>query len=318
MRKLAAAVGAVAAALLQAAQAQDAFPSKPIHLVVCCTGTPEATARVIANEITERTKVQFVVEPKAGANGILAAQYVAKAAPDGYTIFLSTNSTHAANQSLYKKLPYDFVADFQPITGILQGYLVAAVNPTVKAQNIKELTALAKSEPGKISFGYGSSSVRAAAELYSQLSGVKMTGIPYKTNPQAATDLVGGRLDLVIADTVTLMPLVDAGKLRALAVTGTKRLAALPNVPTMAEAGVPGYSLTFWLGMWAPAGTPQPVVEHLNKLITEALAAPHVRDFIARAGGEPFPTSPAELMRFQLAEKDKWARIVTGAGIEPE
>lgn len=311
-------VGLFAASMMAPALAQDDYPSKPIHLVVCCTGTPEAVARMIANEISEREKVTFVVEPKPGANGILAASYVAKQPADGYTIFLGTNSTHAANQSLYRKLPYDFVADFQPITGVLQGYLVATVNPSLKVSSISELTALAKSEPGKITFGYGSSSVRAGAELYSQLAGIKMTGVPYKSNPQAATDLVGGRVDLMIGDTVTLSPLVKAGKLRSLAVTGTKRLPAMPNLPTMEEAGVPGYALTYWLAMWAPAGTPAPIVNRLNQLVTESLKDQRVREFIVKAGGDPFPTTPDGLMKFQLAERDKWHRILVGAHIQPE
>lgn len=312
------ALGAATAIFSGPASAQGAFPSKPVHLVVCCTGTPEAIARFIANDITERSGVNFVVEPKAGANGILAASYVAKQPGDGYTILLGTNSTHAANQSLYKKLPYDFVADFQPISGVLQGYLMAVVNPSVKAQSIAELSALAKAEPDKINFGYGSSSVRAAAELYKQLAGVKLTGVSYKSNPQAATDLVGGRIQLVIADTVTLAPLVEAGKLRALAVTGEKRMPAMPQLPTMAEAGVPGYSLTYWLGTWAPASTPPRIIDRLNELIVQSLKSPRVREYIAKAGGEPFPTTPSDLMKFQVLEKDKWNRIVTGAGIEPE
>lgn len=318
MKPSIAVIGLAAAFFSLPSSAQEAYPSKPIHLVVCCNGTPEAMARMIANDISERSKITFVVEPKPGANGMLAATHVAKQPADGYTIFLGTNSTHAANQSLYKKLPYDFVTDFQPITGILQGYLMATVNPSVPAKNIEELTALAKARPDKINFGYGSSSVRAAAELYKQLTGIRMTGVPYKTNPQAAMDLVGGRLDLVIADTVTLTPLVESGKLRALAVTGPKRLPTLPQLPTMAEAGVPGYSLTYWLAMWAPAGTPAPIVKRLNEEITASLKSPRVREFIAKAGGEPFPTSPDELMKFQLAEKDKWAGIVSGAGIQPE
>ncbi|GAA4341461.1 tripartite tricarboxylate transporter substrate binding protein [Pigmentiphaga soli] len=309
---------ALAAALPVLAPAQDAFPAKPIHMVVCCTGTPEAVARMLASDMSDRTGQPVVVEARPGANGILAASYAAKAEADGYTVFIGTNSTHAANQSLYRKLPYDYVSDFAPLTGILQGNLMAAVNARSKVRSIGELTEMARREPGRINFGYGSSSVRAAAELYSQLAGIRLTGVPYKTNPQAATDLVGGRVDLMIADTVTLMPLVESGKLRALAVTGTKRLQAQPQLPTMAEAGVPGYALTYWLGAWAPAGTPAPVVARLNQLLTAALKSERVREFIAKAGGEPYPTTPQELMRFQTAEKEKWARIVAGAGIEPE
>jgi tripartite-type tricarboxylate transporter receptor subunit TctC len=305
------------AATLASAQA-DVFPSKPIRFVVCCTGFPEAVARVVADEMQAQTKAQVVVEPKPGANGILAAEYVAKSPGDGYTLLVGTNSTHAANQSLYKQLNYDFVKDFVPITALSQGALMLAVNPSLPVKNVAELTALAKKEPGKLSYGWASSSTRAAMEQYKQLAGVEITDVPYKTLPQATTDLLGGRLDLMIGDMVSLPPNVQAGKLRALAVTGTKRMASFPDVPTMREAGVAGYELTFWLGLWAPAGTPAPVVQKLNEMVTAALKSPRVTEFLVKAGSEPYPTTSAELLKFEIAEERKWNKILTTAGIQPE
>jgi tripartite-type tricarboxylate transporter receptor subunit TctC len=312
---------ALLAALLFTAPALaqgDAFPSKPIHFVVCCTGFPEAVARVVADQITEQTKHQIVVEPKPGANGILAAEFVAKAPADGYTVLIGTNSTHAANQSLYKQLNYDFVKDFVPISGLSQGQLMLAVNPALPVKSVAELTALAKKEPGKLSYGWASSSTRAAMEQYKQLAGLQISDVPYKTLPQATTDLLGGRLDLMIGDMVSLPPHVNSGKLRALAVTGTKRMPSFPDVPTMREAGVAGYELTFWLGIWAPAGTPAPIVQKLNEMVVAALKSQRVNDFLVKAGSEPFPTSSAELMKFQVAEQQKWHKILTTAGIQPE
>ncbi len=313
------ALALVSAAVCGAAHAQgDAFPSKPIRLVVCCTGFPEAVSRVVAEAITEATKAQVVIDPKPGANGILAAEYVAKAPPDGYTLLIGTNSTHAANQTLYKQLNYDFVKDFVPISALSQGALMLAVNPNLPAKSVAELTALAKKDPGKLTYGYASSSTRAAMEQYKQMAGISIQDVPYKTLPQATTDLLGGRLDLMIGDMVSLPPHVQSGKLRGLAVTGPKRMASFPDLPTMNEAGVTGYVLTFWLGIWAPAGTPAPVVQKLNEMVVAALKAPKVVEFLVKAGSEPFPTSSAELMKFQISEHQKWNKILVTAGIQPE
>ncbi|MGE0802799.1 MAG: Bug family tripartite tricarboxylate transporter substrate binding protein [Lautropia sp.] len=315
---LAAAIAVAALPLAQPAAAQGGYPDKPIRFVVCCTGFPEATARVIAAEITERSGVQIVVEAKPGANGILATEAVAKAPPDGYTVLIGSNSTHAANEVLYRKLPYDPVRDFAPLSGISQGTLLLAVRPTLSAKTVQELTALAKAEPGKLTYGWGSSSTRAAVELYKLHAGVKITDVPYRTNPQAAVDLLGGRIDLVISDLVSLKQHVDAGNLRALAVSSDQRAATLPDVPTMAEAGVSGYKLTFWIAAWMPAGTPPALVDRLNRIFTDAVRSPRVAEFLARGGSVPHATTPAELGAFQQAETRKWREIVTAAGIQPE
>jgi tripartite-type tricarboxylate transporter receptor subunit TctC len=297
---------------------QDAYPSKPIRFVVCCAGFPDAVARLLAEQIGEQTKQSVVVDTRPGANGIMGAEIVAKSAPDGYTMFVGTNSTHAANQSLYKSLPYDYIKDFTPVSGISQGALLVVVNPALPVHSIADLTALAKKEPDKLNYGWASSSTRVAAELYKQIMGLQITDVPYKTVPQAATDLVGGRLDFMMADMVSAPPLVKAGKLRALAVTGVKRMSSFPDVPTMQEAGVPGYALTFWLAAYLPAGAPPAVTQRLNALLAAALDSQRVKEFLINAGSEPFPTTPEELMRFQVAEHDKWHKVIVGAGIQPE
>jgi tripartite-type tricarboxylate transporter receptor subunit TctC len=260
-----------------------------------------------------------VVETKPGAVGMIAAEYVAKAAPDGYTLLVGNNSTHAANQSMFKNVPYDFVKDFVPITPLAQGSLILAVKPSLPANNVAELTALAKKEPGKLFYGWASSSTRASVELYKQIAGISVTDVPYKTNPAATMDVVGGRLDFMIGDMMTVPPLVASGKLRALAVTGTKRVTPFPDIPTMAEAGVPGYELTFWHGLWAPANTPAPIVEKLNTMFTTALRSKRVTDFLLAQGGSvPFPMASAEFMKFQVSEYQRWNKILTTAGIQPE
>jgi tripartite-type tricarboxylate transporter receptor subunit TctC len=308
---LVALLGAIAAA---PAHAEDA---KPIRMVICCAGLPEAVARVMAEHM--KTEGQpAVVDVHPGANGILAAEIVAKAPPDGYTILIGTNSTHAANQSLYKSLPYDYVKDFTPVSGVLQGALLAVVRPSLPVKSIAELTALAKKEPGQLTYGWASSSTRVAVELYRQTMGLKFVDVPYKTLPQATTDLLGGRVDFMIGDMVSLPPHVAAGKLRALAVTGPRRMDSLPGVPTMQEAGVPGYVLTYWLGAWLPAGAPPAVTERVNRVVVDALNSPEVKAFVNKAGAEVFPTTSEELMRFQVAEHDKWRKVIVGAGIQPQ
>lgn len=294
------------------------FPDKPIRFIACCTGFPEATARILADEISRQTSQPVVVEPKPGANGIMAADYVAKAAPDGYTVLIGTNSTHAANQSLYKSLPYDFVKDFTPISGISQGALLAAVRTDTPIDSIDELSQAARKEPGKLTYGWGSSSTRAAVELYKLTAGIKIMDVPYKSNPQASVDLLAGQIDMVMGDMVLLAPLVQAGKLRPLAVSTAGRVPALPDVPTMQEAGVPDYELTFWLAAYTPAGTPQNVSNRLNKLFVQALNSERVREFLIGGGSQPFPTTEAELMAFQIAEQKKWQKITESAGIQPQ
>ncbi len=297
---------------------QAQFPSKPHRFIAMGTGFPENTARVLGAEMHELTGQRVIVEARPGANGILAAEYVARATPDGYTILIGTNSTHAANQSLYKKLPYDYVKDFIPVSGISQGMVLAVVHPQVPAKSIKELTALARKNPDKLTFGSGSSVSLAAVELYKLIGGIKIRNIPYKTVPQAITDLVAGRIDMMMANLGVVMPHLNAGKLRALAISGAQRWPVLPDVPTMREAGVPGYEWTFWNAAWLPAGTPKEIVARANELFVTVLNRPKVKEYLLNAGSVPFPTTSDELMKYQIAEHDKWRKVILAAGIQAE
>jgi tripartite-type tricarboxylate transporter receptor subunit TctC len=320
--KLAAALLAAAAAALchTAAGAQQTFPARPITLVVGSSAgsTTDGLARAIAQELTAETRQPVIVDNKAGAGGGIAAQAVARSAPDGYTLFVTTNTTQAANPHLFRKIAYDPVKDFAPVGALVKGYLLLVVHPSVKANSVAELIALAKKEPGKLSFGAGSSSARVAAELFQQMTGARLTYVPYKANPPAVIDLVGGQIDLMIVDLTTSLPQVKAGKLKALGVSSARRSPLVPDVPTIAESGLPGYEMSYWNAVYAPAGTPEPVVARLDELMQKAMKAEPVRRFVAQNGMEPFTSTPAELAAFQAAEFKRWGGIIKAAGIEPE
>lgn len=306
------------ALLATSARSQDIYPDKPIRMVLCCVGAIDAVARTVADAMGQELKQPVVVDPKPGAAGGIATDFVAKAKPDGYTILVGTNATHGANQSLYLNLPYDYVRDFAPIGGIGRGPVVLLVPATSPIHNVSELTARAKSNPGKLTYGWAGTTPRIAMELYSQLTQIKLTEIPYKTNPQATTDLIGGQFDVMFADLNTSAPLVKAGKLRALAVSGDARAAVLPQVPTMKEAGVPGYSLIWWVAMWAPAGTPKPIIDKLHTALTNAITSKRLEPYFRNTGAEPMVMAPEELAKYQVAEHGKWAAIVGKAGIKPQ
>lgn len=301
---------ALAAAPIAAAQAGLADSDRQIRFVSCCQGYTEALARVIANELQDKVKQPILVETRPGANGIIAADFVAKSAPDGYTVLFGTNSTHAANQSLYKDLPYDYLKDFVPVSGISEGLLVLGIDARLPVRSVEELTALSKREPGKLNYGAASSSTRAGMELYKMISEADITYIPYKTNPQAVLDILGGRIDLMFNDAGSLLPHIQNGTIRPLAVSSTARSSAMPDVPTMEEAGVPGYALSFWHGVWAPAGTPPEAVAELAELLHWALSQPRVQSHIVNALAVPMPLTAEDLLTFSQAEEKKWRHIV--------
>ena len=306
-------------ALCGVADAQT-FPAKPNTIIVGSSpgSTTDGLARAAGIEITRETGQAVIVDNRAGAFGGIAAQAVARAAPDGYTLFITTNTTQAANPHLLKKLPYDPIKDFAPVGRMVQGYMLMVVNPSVKAQNVAEFIALAKKSPGKLSYGSGSSSARVAAELFQHLSGTQLNYVPYKANPLAVMDLVAGQTDMMIVDLTTSLPQVKAGKLRALGVSSLQRSPLVPTVPAIADAGLPGYEANHWNALYAPAGTPPAVVKRLNELMRRAMAAEPVRQWVEQNGMEVAPTSPDELAKFQLAELDRWGRIIREAGIQPE
>ena len=313
-------VAALAAVVAMPAAAQGKYPEKPITFVVpfAAGSATDQLARALGASITADTKQAVVVDNKAGASGMLAAQAAARAPADGYTVLITTNTTHAANEHLYKKLPYDPVKDFIPVTGLGKGGQVLVVRSDAPYKSVADLLAKAKKEPGKLSFGSGSSSSRVAGEMFKQLSGTDILHVPYKSNPLAITDLLGGQIDMMITDTATGLPQIKSGKLRALGYSTQKRSPQLPDVPTLDEAGVKGYDMGYWFAAYVPAGTPQPVVARLNELLVAAVKSAPARSFFQTAGAEAWTTTPEELAKFQAGETQKWGRVIKAAGIEPE
>jgi len=311
---------AVLMSLGLSASAQD-FPTKGITFIVpfAAGSATDQLARAIGQSVSEQTKQAVIIDNKPGASGFLAAQQAAKAAPDGYTVFITTNTTHAANEHLFKSLPYDPVKDFAPVTLLGKGGQIMVVNPAkVPAKSVGEFIAAAKKDPGKLTFGSGSSSSRIAGELFQQMANVKLLHVPYKSNPLAITDLLGGQIDMMITDTATGLPQVKGGKVRALGVSGLKRSPLAPDIPTIDEAGVKGYEMSYWFAAYVPAKTPPAVVKRLNELLVNATKSVTAKTFYEGSGTDPVTSSPEELAKFQGGESQKWGRIVKAANITPE
>ena len=307
---------APAAAAVLAAE----FPDKPITFIVpfAAGSATDVLARVLGESVTQETKQRVLVDARGGAGGNIGAQVAAKAQPDGYTVFVTTNTTQAANQHLYKQPGYDAVRDFAPVTGIAQGYQVMVVNPRVPVKTVSEFTAVAKKSAGKLTFGEGSSSARVAVELYQQMTGTKLVHVPYKGNPLAIADLIGGHIDMMIVDMPTGLPQVQAGKVKALAVTIRTRSPQAPELPTMEEAGIKGYEMTYWFGAYVPAKTQPATVKRLNELLVKAVNGDTMKGHLQKSALVSFPTTPEQLAKFQAAETEKWGRLIKAAGIQPE
>jgi tripartite-type tricarboxylate transporter receptor subunit TctC len=314
--------GAVALVGLAAAEPSfaQAYPAKPITFVVpfAAGSATDQLARALGQSVTEQAKQTVIVDNKAGASGMLAAQQAARAANDGYTVLITTNTTHAANEHLYKKLSYDPVKDFAPVTGLGRGGQVLVVRADSPYKSVADLIADAKRRPGKLSFGSGSSSSRVAGEMFKQLTHTDILHVPYKSNPNAITDLLGGQIDFMITDTATGVPQIKGGKLRGLGVSTTKRNPLLPELPTLDEAGVKGYDMGYWFAAYVPAGTPPPLVARLHELLVAGTKSASAKQFFESTGTDPWTTTPDELAKFQAAEAQKWGRVIKAAGIEPE
>jgi tripartite-type tricarboxylate transporter receptor subunit TctC len=313
------AVGAAALAVGgKVARAQD-YPAKPVRIVVPFTpaGTTDIQARIVAQHLSEALKQSFVVDNRPGAAGNLGSELVAKAAPDGYTLLMCTVSTHGINPALYgAKIPYDAVKDFAPVSLVSTVPNMLVVNPSVPAKSVQELIAYAKKNPGKLNFASSGSgtSIHLSGELFKTMTGIDMVHVPYKGSAPALTDLMGGQVDLMFDNMPSSIEFVRAGKLRALAVTTARRSPALPDVPTVAESGVPGYEATAWFGVMAPGGTPKPIVDRLSAEIQTMVKKPEVRAKLAEQGAEPVGDTPDEFRTFVVAELDKWAKVVKAAG----
>jgi len=312
-------VAAAAVVVAPAASAQGA--GKPIHIVVTFTpgGAPDILARLIADRLAPAWNTQVIVDNKPGAGGNPGADSVAKAPPDGTTIVVGTVGTHAINGALYPKMPYDMVKDFAPVTLLATTPNLLVVHNDVPAKTVAELIALGRRE-GKLTFASAGSgtSIHVSGELFKTMTGIDMTHIPYKGRASAIPDLLGGRVTMMFDNMPSSLPLVKEGKLRALGVTSLKRSPAAPEIPTIAEQGLPGFEAVSWFALFAPGGTPRPVVERLQAEVKKILVAPDVAKRLAEIGLEPVGSSPDELAAFQRSEIAKWAKVVKDSGAKPE
>ena len=320
MRPIRAVLTASALMLACSATAQN-YPSKPIRIVVVSTpgGSVDTMARTVGPKLSERWGQQVVVDNRPGAGGAIAAEIVAKAPPDGYTLIMGTVASFATNVSLRKKLPYDPVKDFLPITLVATQNLMLLVHPSVPAKSVKELVALAKKRPGTLSFASAGNGTggHLSGELFKLLAGVDLLHVPYKGVAPAIIDVVSGQVTMTFASILSALPQVKAGRLRPLAVTGGQRSPAAPQLPTMVEAGVKGYESTTWYGLLAPAGTPQDIVSKLNAEVVAILKTPEMHDRLSKEGADPVGNTSAELGKFIQSEIDKWRKVITAAGIAP-
>lgn len=296
------------------------FPEKPIRFVVPNTAgsATDQLARTVAQTVQQRTGQAVVVDNKAGANGIVAAEFVAKAAPDGYTVLIGNVTTNAANPFLFKKLPYSADKDFTAVSGLGRGYQVMVVNKDFPAKSVREFIAMAKANPGKYTFGSGGASARVATEAFAKQAEVKLLHVPYKGNPLALTDLMGGQITTLFTDMTTALPLVKSGKVRALAVTSKARSTYLPDVPSMEEEGLNGYQAGYWFAAYVPAGTPLDIVATLNGLMVDGVKSEGAAAFFKNVGMEAFVTTPEEMRDFNKVELVNWEQSIKAAGIEPE
>ena len=318
MQRVAVWITGIALATLATLAHAQAWPSKPIKWVVPFApgGTTDILARTVGEKLALALGQPVVIENKPGAGGGLGADFTAKAAPDGYTIMGGTISTHAINASLYKNLPYDPVKDFVAITLIARVPNMLVINPAVPAKDVKELIALLKASPNKYSFassGNGTSQ-HLSGELFKSMSGTDMQHIPYKGSPPALQDVMGGQVTMTFDNITTAWPLAKAGKLRALAVTTAKRSSIAPDVPTLAESGLPGFEVGSWQGVFAPAGTPPEIVKRLNAEIVKILNMPEVREKLGGLGAEIVANSPEEFSALVKSEVVKWADVVKKSG----
>jgi len=310
-----------AIAATPAAIAQPASAAKPIHIVVTFTpgGAPDILARLIAEKLNAAWNQPVMVDNKPGAGGNTGADFVAKAPPDGATIVVGTVGTHAINGALYTRMPYDMVKDFAPVTLLATTPNLLVVNNDVRAKTLAELIALGKRE-GKMTFASSGSgtSIHVSGELFKTMTGIDMTHVPYKGRASAIPDLLGGRVTMMFDNMPSSLPLVKEGKLRALGVTSLKRSPAAPEIPTIAEQGLPGFEAVSWFALFAPAATPKPVVDRLQGEVKKILAMPDIAAKLAEAGLDAVGSTPEELAAYQRAEIAKWAKVVKDSGAKVE
>ncbi|MGZ5042951.1 MAG: Bug family tripartite tricarboxylate transporter substrate binding protein [Usitatibacter sp.] len=307
-----------ACVLLSLAVHAQTYPTKPIRFVVPypAGGPLDTVARLLGQKVSESVRQPVIVDNKPGAGGNIGADAVAKSPADGYTILMGAVATHAINPTLYPGIPYDAIKDFTPVTQIASTPNVLVVNPSVPAGNVREFIAYAKANPGKLNFGSGStgSAGHLAGELFKTMAGIDMTHVPYKGAAPAMNDLIGGQIQLMFDNWSSSSAQVHAGKIRALAVTTAKRSALAPELPTIAESGLPGFDISTWFGVFVPAGTPRDVVKRLHDEFTKALAAPGIHEALTNLGAEPVGSTPEAFAAYIRSEGQKYARIIKASG----
>ncbi|MBS0508010.1 MAG: tripartite tricarboxylate transporter substrate binding protein [Proteobacteria bacterium] len=317
-RTLLAGLALAAAGALPLGAAAQAYPAKPVTIVVPFApgGTTDILARIVGQGLQTELGQPFIVDNRAGAGGNIGASLAAKAPADGYTLFMGTVGTHAINQALYKKMPFDPVKDFAPISRVATVPNLLVANPKEPYKTVKELIAYAKQHPGKVTFGSPGSgaSPHVSGELFKSMTGTDLLHVPYKGSAPAMTDLLGGQINIMFDNMPSAIQHVRSGKLRPIAVTTAKRSPELPDVPTIAEAGVPGYEAMSWFGLFAPAGTPKPVLDRLHAALVKVLNQADVKKKIAEQGGDVVAETPEQFAAFIKAETAKWGKVVKDSG----
>jgi tripartite-type tricarboxylate transporter receptor subunit TctC len=314
-------VAASTAATVSAQSNAPGYPNKPIHIIVTFTsgGAPDILGRLIGERLSTAWGQPVVVENKPGAGGNIGADYVAKAAPDGYNIVVGTVGTHSINGALYSKMPYDMVKDFAPVTLLASTPNMLVVNNSVPAKTLGEFIALGKKE-GKMMFASSGSgtSIHVSGELFKTMTGIDMTHVPYKGRATALPDLLGGRVTMMFDNMPSSLPMVREGKLRALGVTSLKRSAAAPDIPTIAESGLPGFEAVSWFALFAPAGTPKPIVDKLQAEVSRIIKSPDISKRLNDIGLEPIGSTAEDLAAYQRSEIVKWAKVVRESGAKAD
>jgi tripartite-type tricarboxylate transporter receptor subunit TctC len=319
LRKFLGCIAVLAAALADATGAlgQTAYPAKPVKIVVpySAGGPADIYGRFIGDRLQKATGEPFVIENRPGAGAIIGTDAVAKSSPDGYTLLMMSN-THTVNESLFTKKPYSLMRDLAPIAPINYSDLILVVNPSVPAQNLKELIALAKANPGKLNYASSGPGTpyHMAGELFKAMAGIDVVHVPHKGSAEARTSVLAGNVQMMFDAITTMAPLAQAGKVRAIATSGKTRSSITPDVATLNEAGVPGYDAVIWLGMMAPAGTPKTIIDVLNADIQKIVASPDVKDIWARQGAVPMHMSAGEFGKFLEQDIQKWAKVVKLSG----
>jgi len=312
---------AITALVISCNATAQTYPTKPVRIVVVSSagGSVDTMARTVGAELTERWGQQVVIDNRGGAGGAIAAEIVAKAPPDGYTLIMGTVASFAINVSLRKKLPYDPVKDFEPISLVATQSLILLVNKSIPAKSVKELIALAKKQPGKLSFASAGNGTggHLSGELFKDLADIEMLHVPYKGVAAALLDVVSGQVSMTFASVLSSLPQIKADRVVPLAITSTQRSPVVPQLPTMIEAGVKGYESGTWYGLLAPARTPQAIMTKLNSEVVTVMKSPAMIDRLSKEGANPVGSSSAEFAQHIQSEIAKWRKVVKAAGIEP-